>query len=122
MRADGPEAFNSGFVDAVARRVIEVLREEEQLPQDVPRLLTAVQVAKRFGVSTDWVYANANSLGAIRMGSGPRARLRFDRTAIENRFARLSGGHHSSNGRDGKAATGQTTDDDGLLPILGRRA
>ena len=67
MRSERPEGSDAGFVDAVARRVIEVLREEEQLPQDVPRLLTAVQVAKRFGVSTDWVYANANSLGAIRL-------------------------------------------------------
>jgi hypothetical protein len=119
MRANGPEASNSDFVDAVARRVIELLREE-QLPHDVPRLLTAAQVAKRFGVSTDWVYANASALGAIRMGSGPRARLRFDRTAIENRFAGLGGRHPRPDGRDRKATPAQTADEDGLLPILGR--
>lgn len=42
------------------------------------------------GVSIDWVYANARALGAIRLGSGPRARLRFDRATIMDRIAKVA--------------------------------
>jgi hypothetical protein len=35
-------------------------------------------VARRLGISRATVYAKANQLGAIRLGSGKRARLRFD--------------------------------------------
>jgi len=68
------ERFNEaepGFVDAVARRVVELLREEGAVSRQGPRLLTVAAVAQEFGLSTDWVYANAGRLGAIRLGSGP---------------------------------------------------
>jgi hypothetical protein len=42
------------------------------------RLLTAAQVAQRFGVTRGWVYANADELGARRLGHGSKPRLRFD--------------------------------------------
>jgi hypothetical protein len=41
-------------------------------------LATVGEVADRLGVSTSWVYANKEKLGAIRLGRGPKARLRFD--------------------------------------------
>jgi len=41
-------------------------------------LLTAGQLAQQLGVTRAWVYENAHRLGAIRLGNGPRARLRFD--------------------------------------------
>jgi hypothetical protein len=35
-------------------------------------------------VSRDYVYSHANELGAIRLGTGPKTRLRFDvETALE---------------------------------------
>jgi hypothetical protein len=40
--------------------------------------MTATDVAVRFGVSRTWVYDNAERLGAIRLGTGSKARLRFD--------------------------------------------
>lgn len=43
-----------------------------------PGLLTATQLAKRLGVSRSWVYENARRLGAVSLGDGPKARLRFD--------------------------------------------
>jgi hypothetical protein len=85
------ERFNEaepGFVDAVARRVVELLREEGAVSRQGPRLLTVAAVAQEFGLSTDWVYANAGRLGAIRLGSGPRARLRFERATIADRIAK----------------------------------
>ncbi|MDQ3647482.1 MAG: hypothetical protein M3433_02655 [Actinomycetota bacterium] len=42
------------------------------------RLVDAATVADALGVSRAYVYANAADLGALRLGTGPRARLRFD--------------------------------------------
>lgn len=42
------------------------------------RLLTAAQVAERWGVDRSWVYDHAQQLGARRLGAGKRPRLRFD--------------------------------------------
>ena len=50
------ERFNEaepGFVDAVARRVVELLREEGAVSRQGPRLLTVAAVAQEFGLSTD---------------------------------------------------------------------
>jgi hypothetical protein len=63
-------------IEAVARRVAELLRGEK--PAAAGELLTAADVARRHGISRDWIYANAVQLGAVRLGNGPRPRLRFD--------------------------------------------
>lgn len=62
-------------IDAIAHRVVELLQEGIPQPN---RLLTAAELAQRFGVSRYWVYEHANELGAIRLGEGNRGRLRFD--------------------------------------------
>lgn len=41
------------------------------------RLVDAATVARRLGVTRNWVYAHADQLGAMRLGDG-RGRLRFD--------------------------------------------
>jgi len=41
-------------------------------------LVTAAVVAEHYSVSLDYVYSRSAELGAIRLGTGPRARLRFD--------------------------------------------
>jgi hypothetical protein len=60
-------------------------------------LLDARQLARDLGVSLDYVYAHATELGAMRLGSGPKARIRFDleraRQALERRARRSNGGH-----------------------------
>jgi len=63
------------LVEAIAQRVAELLRADLHL---APRLLTPSEVAARFAVSRTWVYEHATELGAIRLGAGPKARLRFD--------------------------------------------
>ena len=45
-------------------------------------LLTAAEVAASFGVDRSWVYAHAGELGVVRIGHGPRPRLRFDPVVI----------------------------------------
>jgi hypothetical protein len=66
-------------VDLVARRVAALLGRADRSPA----LLTAAEVATRFGVERAWVYAHAHELGVIRLGDGPRPRLRFDPAVVE---------------------------------------
>jgi hypothetical protein len=48
-------------------------------------LLTAAEVAARFSVDRSWVYAHARELGVVRIGEGPRPRLRFDPAVVAQR-------------------------------------
>jgi hypothetical protein len=41
-------------------------------------LADVTEVAQRLRVHESWVYAHAEELGAIRLGTGEKARLRFD--------------------------------------------
>jgi hypothetical protein len=61
-------------IEAVATRVADLLREQ----QSNLELVDAAAIARQFGVSRDFVYQHADELGAVRLGSGPKARLRFD--------------------------------------------
>jgi hypothetical protein len=58
---------------AVAEKVMAALS-----PDTNRRLLTAAEVAARYGVRASWVRANSVRLGVIRIGDGERPRLRFD--------------------------------------------
>ena len=120
MSAESSNEADPSFVDAVARRVVELLREEGAVSREGPRLLTVAAVSQEFGMSTDWVYANAGPLGAIRLGSGPRARLRFDRATIADRIAKVAS-YRSSQCRRRRRGTREGADGD-LLPILGSGA
>jgi hypothetical protein len=75
-------------IEAIAERVAEKLRGE-----GLGRYGDAQAVSARFGVSVDYVYAHATRLGAIRLGEGPKARLRFDLADVERR---LMGNGHAS--------------------------
>jgi len=65
-------------VDAIADALAERLRGSDP-PQ---ALVDASEAAALLSVSTDWIYRHSASLGAVRIGSGPRARLRFDPARI----------------------------------------
>jgi hypothetical protein len=66
--------LDRGTIEAVAQRVAELLRDGGRDGE----LIDAAEVARRFGVTRDYVYAHAGRLGAIPLSSRPRARLRFD--------------------------------------------
>jgi hypothetical protein len=75
--------LDSDDIDAIAeraaRRVVQLL--ERQSP-GVYELLEPKDLARALNVSLDYVYAHSADLGAMRLGYGPKARLRFDlRTA-----------------------------------------
>jgi len=104
-------------VEAVARRVAELLTGD-----NAAGLVDAGELARLMGVSRDWVYRRAGALGAVRLGTGPRARLRFDpmtaRSAGEGSApAQTPAQYEKSRGRP-PSSNGHNRD---LLPIGPRR-
>lgn len=83
------------LVEAIARRVVELLRAEAR---EQPSLVDAATLARDLGVERDWVYSHANDLGAIRLG-GPRGRLRFDRKIARERLEAAKGVPRLGRGR-----------------------
>ena len=86
-------------VEAVAQRVVELMRA----PLPRAGLVDAQALADELGTSREWVYRNAERLGAIRLGSGARGRLRFDVEAAKAAMARLASkrSHDESANDDG---------------------
>lgn len=78
------------IAEATARKLAEIVGG---LPTF--GLVDARELAEGLGVSIDYVYAHATELGAMRLGSGPKARIRFDldraRQALEARTGRSNG-------------------------------
>jgi len=75
MNAPPLIAMPAEAVEAIARRVVELLREEALTTR---HLVDAGTLATILDVDRSWVYEHASQLGAIRLGDGPRGRLRFD--------------------------------------------
>ncbi len=63
------------IAERAAHRVVQLL---ERPGAGVFQLLEPKQLAQALNVSLDYVYAHAADLGAMRLGDGPKARLRFD--------------------------------------------
>jgi predicted DNA-binding transcriptional regulator AlpA len=73
--------------DVVVERVVEAIRAEGIISQAsaATTWLDAKEVAELLGVERDWVYEHAEELGASRLGTGPRPRLRFPPQILEHR-------------------------------------
>ena len=54
------------------------------------RLLTVKELAERLGRRPRWVYANADALGAIRVGEGKHPQLHFQLPIVRARLAELA--------------------------------
>lgn len=106
------------MVEGIARRVVELIGDG----RPVVGLIDAVEVARRLGISRTTVYEKADELGAVRIGSGPRARLRFDPALIEQRLAgtRPTPSAEPAGGRRARPPRRRRAKDAaGLLPIRG---
>jgi hypothetical protein len=102
------------------------------IPAQARDLVDAATLAKRLGVSRGFVYEHADELGAFRLGSGPRARLRFDVAEALGRLTACSASRRSGppdpapraasgpRGRRRLGTSGGSVPE--LLPIRGRRA
>lgn len=103
--------LDDASVNAVAERVVQLLRSESIGGE----LIDAAEVARRFSLSRDYVYEHAADLGAVRIGSGPKARLRFDPSKVTQVLGGSSGGwaqHKRESVRPVRSGHGVT-----LLPI-----
>ena len=91
MPADD-RVLTDGDVEAIAEATAVRLAEIVSSAQGTFALVDARQLARDLGVSLDYVYAHATELGAMRLGSGPKARIRFDldraRQALDARTTR----------------------------------
>lgn len=75
-------------MEAVAIRVVELLRGEEV----GSRLVDPAEMARRLNVSRDYVYANADALGVIRLGNGRKRMLRFNPARVIDELREVSTG------------------------------
>lgn len=118
----------AAIADLVAVRVVERLREQDAGRPPVRGLVDANEVARRFDVSAQWVRDHATDLSAVRLGSGPKGRLRFDPVKVEAALTARSDGkrsrspdrpraRHKSDVRPDETAGGCP-----LLPIRGSEA
>lgn len=62
-------------IEAISRRVVELLEAKGLRRRE---LVDAAELARRLGIERSWVYSHAIELGAVKLGSGPKPRLRFD--------------------------------------------
>ena len=60
------------------------------LDRKIEPLVDAAAVAGYLAVEREWVYEHAAELGARRLGSGPRARLRFSISEVDARLSTCS--------------------------------
>ena len=65
-------------IEAVAQRVAELVGAVAEGSGGRRERITAEEVSRWWGVGRRWVYDHADELGARRLGSGRRPRLRFD--------------------------------------------
>lgn len=75
--------IDQATIDTIAERAAQFLRE----PNPGTRLVDAEDLARRHGVSRSFIYEHAEELGVIRLGAGPRPRLRFDPELALRAFA-----------------------------------
>jgi hypothetical protein len=85
MEDQKPPVLDNSSIEAIARRVCELLAEAEVVPPR-PLLVTAAELATRLGRKRTWVYENADGLGALRLGDGSRPRLMFNLAEVEDRL------------------------------------
>jgi hypothetical protein len=107
-------------VEAIARRVVEILERRGFQHRE---LVDAAELARRFGIERSWVYSHAIELGAVKLGSGPKPRLRFD-PQIAARVLRKAGEQTAADppARSGKRADRPSAGGGSevrLLPIRG---
>jgi hypothetical protein len=114
-------ALDAATVEAIARRVVELLERRGLQRRE---LVDAAELARRFGIERSWVYSHAIELGAVKLGDGPKPRLRFD-PQIAARVLRRVGEESAADppARSGERA-GQPSASGGsrvrLLPIRSR--
>jgi hypothetical protein len=106
--------------DAEIRQLARLIAVElAALGERSARLLTAAEVAERYGLTRAWVYKHSRELGAHRMGSGPKAPLRFDAAEISGHLGDIESERHTGLASSAPRPSASRVE---LLPIGARRA
>jgi hypothetical protein len=110
------ERLDVETIEAIAVRVAELLEER----RSARRLVTAAELSERLGLARSTIYEKAGELGAIRIGTGPRARLRFDPDQVVERLGGAEQAPASPAGRPSRRRQPvRRRPRPGLLPIRG---
>lgn len=107
-------------------QLADLVAERVSLPAARSPLVGVREVAAYLAVDPSWVYAHAAELGARRLGSGPRAPLRFSLADVdaglslcppcsESRRAEVTANAASRRRRRNRSGTSVT-----LLPVRGQ--
>ncbi|WP_035125722.1 hypothetical protein [Conexibacter woesei] len=120
--------LDPGSLDELAHRVADLVHQQHEpvrAPvEDDGRLLSAAQVAARWGIERSWVYEHADDLGVRRLGTGVRPRLRFDPTRVAAYLERpgpaIAAPVGETHGADVRRSPGIASDCAEGLPFRGR--
>jgi hypothetical protein len=88
------------LLHVVIRQQQELIRRLDALERAAhaeDELVDVAEMARRTGRSRDWLYDHADELGAIRLGSGPKAAINFNPAITRERYRTLAVGN--GNGR-----------------------
>ena len=88
LRSSTVTELSPRAIEAIATRVIELLQEHTRHLQHPDSLIDVAELARQTGLSRTWIYEHARELGAIRLGDGPRARLRFNPDTVKRLLER----------------------------------
>ncbi len=77
-----PAALDDDGLQELAAKLHPYLAGRSADRRDARQLMTVAEVAAQLQMKPKWVYANQHRLGAIKLGDGPKARLRFDARAV----------------------------------------
>ncbi len=104
-------------IEAIAAQVVELLGNQDAPTS--PRLVDAAELARRFGMERSWVYSHAAELGAVRLGAGPNARLRFDPNLAAKALRPLGKSAPKVSRKPSATSRGRSRNKVALLPIRG---
>lgn len=114
-------------VEQVATRVAQLLHRqqedrERQRVSEPTGMLTVSELAQHLHLNRAWVYEHADELGAIRLGDGPKARLRFDLHTAKTALGRHQAGQAPvpAGSKTRRPTRPSATDDAQLLEVRRR--
>lgn len=112
-------------VEQVATRVAQLLHRqqedrERQRVSEPTGMLTVSELAQHLHLNRAWVYEHADELGAIRLGDGPKARLRFDLHTAKTALGRHQAGPAPAGAKTRRPTRPSATDEAQLLKVRHR--
>lgn len=121
----GAGGLSDDQLEALVQRIARILERivwtlATELHSGQARLLSADEVAERYGVSRSWVYEHAQELGALKLGRHRNGRVRFDRAVVERNLERIGPPEIGSQRRRLRQPTTAAADGE-LLRIRGRQ-